>query len=123
MADVLLMEDHPHGCTVCMAVRGPFVVYKVAGLTIQTVEGPLQVDTEFAVCAHNDGREGCIGQGARADGYVAGDEHAQVVEQVAAITEAHAELEAKYGELEQQKTLDRKALAAELAEEIIARAG
>jgi hypothetical protein len=54
-----------------MAVAGPFVVYKLAGYTVQTVEGPIQVDTEFALCARRDGREGCAGQVARVDGYVA----------------------------------------------------
>jgi hypothetical protein len=123
MADVLRVDDHPQGCTICQAVAGPFVVYKLAGFTVQTVEGPLVVDTEFALCARRDGREGCSGQGARLDGYVAPDEHENAVRQYADLLEQHAELEARAGELEQKATLDRKQLAQEVAEEIIARAG
>lgn len=123
MADVLRVDEHPQGCTVCMAVRGPFLVFKIAGYIVQTVEGPIQVDTEFALCARTDGREGCAGQAARLDGYVAPDEHENVVRQYGQLGELYATLETEKGELEAKVTLDRKQLAAEVAEEIIARAG
>jgi hypothetical protein len=93
MADVLRVDEHPQGCTICMAVAGPFVVYKLAGYTVQTVEGPIQVDTEFALCARTDGREGCAGQGARLDGYVAPTSTRTSSASSADLLEQHAELE------------------------------
>lgn len=123
MAEILRVDEHPQGCTICMAVSGPFAVFKLAGYIVQTVEGPIQVDTDFVLCARNDSREGCIGQAARHDGYVAPDEHENVVRQATELLDRYEVLERKAGELEAKTTLDRKALAAEVAEEIIARAG
>lgn len=123
MADVIRVDEHQQGCTVCMAVAGPFVVYKVAGWNVQTVNGPIPVDTEIVLCAKTDGREGCIGQAARQDGYISADEHQALVGQHAAVLESHAALEQHVGELEQAQSIREDELAQRLVAKMLAEAG
>lgn len=122
MAEVALVDEHANGCTVCHAVAGPFVVFAVDNLTVQTTEGPIGVSCELTLCAPNDGREGCAGQAARTLGYqpaaVLGHAHDQ-------LTEAYAraeQLEQKVGELEQAQAIREEELAAKIVKKVIAEA-
>lgn len=123
MAEMMLVDEHPSGCVACQAVAGPFVVVALAGWTVNTVQGPFQVDTDIVFCAARDGREGCAGQLARTAGYVGADERDNLVRQHEQVLAANGELEAKVQELEADKALNAEELAKKVAAHIIAEAG
>lgn len=123
MAEMQLVPEHPNGCVACQSPTGPFVVIGLAGWTVNTVNGPFQVDTDVVFCAARDGREGCAGQLARTAGYFGADEKANLVGQYEQVLAANGELEAKVQELEADKTLNAEELAKKVAAHIIAEAG